>query len=84
MSSKELYRQRAVECYSLADQFSDPEQRMNMRLLAHGWLRLSELATKNLLRRSVRQDIRRDANRHWGPLHPPGGAEHRLHRAPDR
>jgi hypothetical protein len=84
MSSNDLYRQRAIECYLLAERLSDPEQRMRMRLLGLGWLHLLELATKNLLRGGLRPDIRGGSNGHRGPLHPPGGAEHRLHRAPER
>jgi hypothetical protein len=44
MSPIDLYRQRAMECYLLAEQLSDPDQRRTMRLLAGCWLRLVEQA----------------------------------------
>jgi hypothetical protein len=44
MSSAELYEQRAVECYSLAEAFSDPRRREIMRQLAICWLHLSQQA----------------------------------------
>ena len=47
MNSTALYRQRAVECYSLADGFADPDQRKAMRQLASCWLDLLELSSKN-------------------------------------
>jgi hypothetical protein len=46
MSAVDRYRQRAVECYSLADGFSDP-RREAMRQLATCWLRLSEPANES-------------------------------------
>jgi hypothetical protein len=48
MSSPDLYQQRAVECYSLAEVFSDPHRREIMHQLAICWLRLSEKAEENL------------------------------------
>jgi hypothetical protein len=47
MSSIDLYRQRATECYSLADDLSDEGQRKTLRWLAICWLDLSELAAEN-------------------------------------
>jgi hypothetical protein len=44
MSSLDLYQKRAIECYSLAEEFSDPDQREIMRRLANFWLHLSERA----------------------------------------
>jgi hypothetical protein len=46
MSSTDLYRQRAVECYSLADALSDPDQRQTMRFLAARWLDLAQASEK--------------------------------------
>jgi len=46
MSSTDLYRQRAIECCSLADRLADPDQRRAMRQLAICWLDLLELATE--------------------------------------
>jgi hypothetical protein len=42
MSSADRYQQRAVECFSLAEDFSDPHRREIMRRLAVMWLHLSE------------------------------------------
>jgi hypothetical protein len=47
MSSADLYQQRAVECYSLAEGFSDPRRREIMRQLAVCWLHLSEQASES-------------------------------------
>jgi len=47
MSSADLYQQRAVECYSLAEGFSDPHGRKIMRQLAVGWLHLFERANES-------------------------------------
>ena len=47
MSSADLYQQRAVECFSLADDFSDPQQREAMRRLALLWLHLFDQANEN-------------------------------------
>jgi len=46
MSSADIYQQRAVECYSLAEDFSDPRRREVMRQLAICWLHLSEQANE--------------------------------------
>jgi hypothetical protein len=42
MSSADVYQQHAAECYSLAEDFSDPHGREIMRQLAVMWLHLSE------------------------------------------
>jgi hypothetical protein len=46
-SSADIYQQRAVECYSLAEDFSDPRRREAMRQLAICWLHLSEHANES-------------------------------------
>lgn len=53
MSSVELYRKRAVECYSLAEEFSDERQRVIMRQLALCWLHLFEQANEKTRREDV-------------------------------
>jgi hypothetical protein len=40
------YRQRAIECYALANCLSDPDQQKVMRLLATCWLRLVDRADR--------------------------------------
>jgi hypothetical protein len=47
MSAVDRYQQRAVECFSLAEGFSDPRRREAMRQLAMCWLRLSEQANES-------------------------------------
>jgi hypothetical protein len=54
MSTAKLYQQRAVECYSLAEGFSDPHQRETMRQLAICWLHLSEQADESRQREAGR------------------------------
>jgi hypothetical protein len=43
----DFYQQRAVECFVLADQISDLQEREVMHELAHCWLRLFERANEN-------------------------------------
>jgi hypothetical protein len=59
MSSPDLYQQRAVECYSLAEVFSDPHRREIMRQLAICWLRLSEKAEESRRREASQDRLRR-------------------------
>jgi hypothetical protein len=44
MTPAEFYRQRAVECFALADKISDPHEREITHKLALWWLRLLERA----------------------------------------
>jgi hypothetical protein len=46
MRSADFYRQRAVDCYSLAEESSDPHRREIMRQLAIFWLNLSDRANE--------------------------------------
>jgi len=55
MGSADRYQQRAMECYSLAEVFSDPRHRQVMRQLAICWLRLSE-QTNESRQRETDQD----------------------------
>jgi hypothetical protein len=56
MNSADLYRQRAAECYSLAEDFSDPHRRAIMRQLAIFWLHLSDRANENPRQEAATQD----------------------------
>jgi hypothetical protein len=40
MKPADIYQRRAVECFALADQIADPQERGVMRELALCWLRL--------------------------------------------
>lgn len=43
----EEYRRRAAQCVELAQQHSDPEQKLKLMKMAQAWLRLAEQAEKN-------------------------------------
>jgi hypothetical protein len=47
MTPAEFYRQRATECFALADQISDPREREITHELALCWLRLLDRANEN-------------------------------------
>jgi hypothetical protein len=54
MTSADLYQQHAVECYALAEHFSDPHRREIMRQLPICWLHLSEQANESRQREAGR------------------------------
>jgi hypothetical protein len=41
------YRQHAVDCIEKANAVADPDARSALLVMARGWVRLAELATKN-------------------------------------
>jgi hypothetical protein len=75
----DLYRQRALECYSLADGLSDPDERRTMRKLALCWLDLLELVSKSPSTRDgpSRPNFAQRPSTPPPPLRPAGGAEYR-------
>jgi hypothetical protein len=46
MTPAEFYRQRALECFALTDEISDPRERAIVHELALLWLRLLERANE--------------------------------------
>ena len=56
MTPAEFYQLRAVECFTLADQMSDRQEREVMHELALCWLRLLERANEN--RQQIKMKLR--------------------------